>query len=102
MTDLESYNTLPDGTLASSRDFDLHVRRPGQARAFALLLFTVSWMLTHIAVGCGILVWYKKVTKSSMVQYLVFTFGILMAHPPLRSTMPDSPEYEGERFCAYV
>lgn len=37
-----------------------------------------------------------------MVQYLVFTFGILMAHPPLRSTMPDSPEYEGERFCAYV
>lgn len=93
--DLESYSALPDGNRASSRDFDLHIRRPGQARAFTLLLFTVSWVLTHISVGQSVLAWYKKETKSSMVQHLVFAFGILLAHLLLRNTMPDAPGYEG-------
>lgn len=97
-TDLDSYGTLPDGTRASSRDFDLRIIRPGQARAFALLLFAVSWMLTHISIGHAVLAWYKEDMKSSMVKNLVFAFGILLAHAPLRSSMPDAPGYDGEFF----
>lgn len=74
---------------------DLRVSRPGQARAFALLLFGVSWMLTHVSIGHVILAWYKEEMKSTLLKHLVFAFAILLSHPQLRNSMPDAPGYDG-------
>lgn len=95
-SDLDSYGTLSDGTKASSRDADFRVTRPGQARAFALMLFAVSWMLTHVSIGHVALAWYKEEhMKSSLMKHLIFSFAILLAHPQLRNSMPDAPGYDG-------
>jgi len=95
VSDLDSYGTLADGTQSPSRDVDFRVSRPGQARAFALLLFAVSWMLTHVSIGYVILDWYTEVVKTSLVKHLVLTFAILLVHPQLRNSMPDAPGYDG-------
>jgi hypothetical protein len=95
-SDLDSFGALADGTLSPSRDVDFHVSRPGQARAFALLLFAVSWALTHLSIGHVILDWYTDVGKSLLVKHLVFAFAILVMHPQLRNSMPDAPGYDGE------
>jgi hypothetical protein len=98
-SDMDSYGTLADGTQSPSRDVDFRVSRPGQARAYALLLFAVCWMLTHICIGYVLLDWYTDVVKASLIKHLVLTFAILLVHPQLRNSMPDAPGYDGERFC---
>jgi hypothetical protein len=101
-SDLDSYSTLTDGTQSPSRDMDFQVSRPGPARAFSLLLFAVSWMLTHVAIGHVILDWYTDVVKSSLIKHLVFAFAILLVHPQLRNSMPDAPGYDGKWLCAII
>jgi hypothetical protein len=101
-SDLDSYGTLADGTQSPSRDVDFRVSRPGQARAFALLLFAVSWMLTHVSMGHVVLDWYTEVVKSSLIKHLVFSFAILLVHPQLRNSMPDAPGYDGKWFSRMI
>ncbi|KAF8195564.1 hypothetical protein BJ912DRAFT_1021254 [Pholiota molesta] len=49
--DIESFSTLANGTDEASRDIDMYISRPNEARFFALLLFVVSWILTHVTIG---------------------------------------------------
>jgi len=94
--DLDSYITLTDGTQSPSRDADLQASRPGQARAFAILLFAIGWMLTHVCIGYVVLDWYTEMVKSSLIKHLVIAFAILLTLPRLRQSMPDGPAYDGE------
>jgi len=93
--DLDSYITLTDGTQSPSRDADLQASRPGQARAFAILLFAIGWMLTHVCIGYVVLDWYTEMVKSSLIKHLVIAFAILLTLPRLRQSMPDGPAYDG-------
>jgi hypothetical protein len=92
---MDSY-VAPNGTQSPSRDMDLLVSRPGQTRVFALMLFAVSWMLTHVSLGHVVIEWYAEEVTSSLIKHLVFGFGILLMHPQLRNSMPDGPDYDGE------
>jgi hypothetical protein len=95
-SDLDSYITLADNTQAPSRDVDIRVRRPGQSRAFVLLLFGVSWMLTHVSIAHVVLAWCREEIKAtSITRHLLFAFAILLALPQLRNSMPDAPDYDG-------
>ncbi|KAF8840608.1 hypothetical protein BDN67DRAFT_630895 [Paxillus ammoniavirescens] len=93
-TDIDSYETTSNGTQLASRDIDLQVQRPGQARAFALLLFGLSWMLTHITFGHVILAKKHQEVKP-ILKHLVSAFAIVLAIPQLRNAMPDAPGYDG-------
>lgn len=103
--DLSSYITLEDGTQSPSRDADFRASRPGQARTFAILLFAVGWMLTHVCIGYVVLDWYTEMVKKSLIKHLVIAFAILLMLPQLRQSMPDGPEYDGEQlycmFCTF-
>lgn len=97
VSDLDSYSSITGGAQSSSRDADFRASRPGQARAFTLLLFAVSWMLTHVCMGCVALDWYTVAAKSSLIKHLIISFAILLIHPQLRESMPDAPGYDGKR-----
>ncbi|KIK82205.1 hypothetical protein PAXRUDRAFT_154301 [Paxillus rubicundulus Ve08.2h10] len=92
-TDVASYETTSNGTQLASRDIDLQVQRPGQARAFTLLLFALSWMLTHITFGHVILAKKHQEVKP-IFKHLVSSFVIVLAIPQLRNAMPDAPGYD--------
>ncbi|KIJ61102.1 hypothetical protein HYDPIDRAFT_42883 [Hydnomerulius pinastri MD-312] len=93
-SDLDSYGTTANGTQVPSRDIDLRVQRPGQARAFTLLLFGLSWMLTHVTFGHVILAKKHKEVKP-ILKHLVSAFAIVLAIPQLRNAMPDAPGFDG-------
>lgn len=94
-SDVASYRALPNGTQILSRDIDLRIKRPAQARAFTLILFSITWVLTHTTIGFVALAWYTEQTKISLMTYLAFSFGILLVIPQLRDSMPDAPGYDG-------
>ncbi|KAF9220533.1 hypothetical protein BS17DRAFT_787183 [Gyrodon lividus] len=93
-TDIDSYETTSNGTQVPTRDIDLRVQRPGQARAFTLLLFALNWMLTHITFGHVILAKKHQEVKP-ILKHLVSTFAIVLAIPQLRNAMPDAPGFDG-------
>jgi len=94
VTDVDSYESLVNGTDVPSRDIDMRVKRPGQARTFTLLLFGISWMLTHATVGHVMLARAHKEVKP-IIKHLVFVFAILVVIPQLRNSMPDAPGFDG-------
>lgn len=84
-----------------SRDLDMTIKRPGEARFFALMLFGISWILAHATVGYVALAWKSKSTSPSgssprVAGYLVLSVATMMVIPQLRNAMPDAPGYDGE------
>ncbi|KAH7885041.1 hypothetical protein F5I97DRAFT_1810227 [Phlebopus sp. FC_14] len=90
--DVDSYEGTSNGQL-SSRDIYLRIRRPWQARVFALLLFGLSWMLTHITFGQVFLARKHKGVKP-IILHLVSAFAVVLAIPQLRMAMPDGPDLD--------
>ncbi|KAJ3509994.1 hypothetical protein NLJ89_g4923 [Agrocybe chaxingu] len=94
-TDLESYSNPENGTQEqASRDIDMHVRRPNEARLFTLLLFAVSWVLTHVTIG-HVLLARRVSSLRSLLPHLISSGAILIAIPQLRASMPDAPGFDG-------
>ncbi|KXN81758.1 hypothetical protein AN958_03684 [Leucoagaricus sp. SymC.cos] len=92
--DMESFSKTDNGTILPSRDLDMHVGRPGSARFFTLLLFTVSWVLTHVTIGHVILA--RRVSgMKPLLKHLVSSGAILISIPQLRNSMPDAPGLDG-------
>lgn len=98
--DVESYEII-NGTQVPTRDFDLYVTRPGQLRLYTLLLFGISWMLSHITIG-HVLLARRLVDIKSMTKHLVSTFAILLVIPRLRKSMPDSPALDDGALIDYI
>ncbi|KAL0961155.1 hypothetical protein HGRIS_006127 [Hohenbuehelia grisea] len=92
--DIESYASTNSSSEQSTRDIDMFIKRPPEARAFALLLFAISWVLTHVTVGHVII---ARMTGSPrhIVKHLISTGAILIAIPQLRNSMPDAPGLDG-------
>ncbi|OBZ71241.1 hypothetical protein A0H81_08790 [Grifola frondosa] len=93
-TDIDSYSLDSNGTQQPTRDIDLLVSRPTEARSFALLLFGVNWMLAHTTVGLVTLAWNVDGAEK-ILQYLLLAFIILLVIPQLRNAMPDAPGFDG-------
>lgn len=92
--DMESYSSSASGAHEPSRDLDMRVRRPGDARAFALLLFALSWVLTHVTIGHVILA--RRLTGiRSNLKHVISAGAILVTIPQLRDSMPDAPGLDG-------
>ncbi len=93
--DLESYSTFENGTTGSSRDIDIEISRPNEARFFAMLLFVTSWILAHVTIG-HVLIARRLHGLRSLFPHLISCGAILVAIPQLRSSMPDAPDLNGE------
>lgn len=100
ISDVESYEII-NGTQVPTRDFDLYITRPGQLRFFALLLFGISWMLSHVTIG-HVLLARRLVDIKSMTKHLVSAFAILLVIPQLRKSMPDSPALDDGALIDYI
>lgn len=102
-SDSPSFVKTTDGTERPSRDLDLEVVRPAEARAFTLLLFGASWMLAHTAIGLVALSWQLD-SAEKVVKYLAATLVLLLLVPQLRNAMPDAPGFDGEsnNFCNHT
>ncbi|KAG2126536.1 hypothetical protein DEU56DRAFT_822353 [Suillus clintonianus] len=100
-TDIESYETTFNGTQVPTRDFDLCISRPGQLQFFALVLFGISWMLSHVTIG-HVLLARRLVDIRSMTKHLVSAFAILLVIPQLRNSMPDSPALDDGALIDYI
>ena len=97
--DTESYSTLPNtqkaGQVTVSRDIDLRVSRPSEARVFTFLLFVASWIFAHTNIGLVILA--RRLTKArSIFKFVVAAGLILLAIPQIRNSMPDAPGLDGK------
>jgi len=92
---MESFSKASDGTILPSRDMDMHVWRPGSARLFALFLFTINWLLTHVTVGHVLLA--RQISgRRPLFKHLVSTGAVLISIPQLRNSMPDAPGLDGQ------
>lgn len=96
-TDALSYvlSTSSDGEQLPSRDLEVAIVRPGEARFFALMLFGVNWMLAHATAAYVALAWKTK-GSDSVLRYVAFCLVTLLAIPGIRNSMPDAPGYDGE------
>lgn len=100
--DTETYEVVSSSssTQIPTHDIDLYVSRPAQARAFALLLFTLSWFLTHATLMCVYLA-RKRSTRhvprsaKPILKHLGGSLMVLLVIPHLRNAMPDAPGYDG-------
>lgn len=81
-------------TESPSRDLELSIVRPGEARFFALMLFGISWMLTHATAGYVALAWRTQGSRR-VAYYLVLSVATMVVIPQLRNAMPDAPGYDG-------
>ncbi|KLO05534.1 hypothetical protein SCHPADRAFT_883718 [Schizopora paradoxa] len=100
-------NSLGNSTLNRNRTVPVHhlevlLSRPGPARAYAMLVFGINWLLAHCAVGAVVLAKKHKLHRGGReevlleaVKYAAVVFGILLAIPQLRTMMPDAPEFHG-------
>lgn len=96
--DMESFSTISsNGTEVQygSRDLDMYIVRPGEARFFALTLFAISWVLTHITVG-HVLLARRLTGLRAVLPHLISSGAIVIAIPQLRDTMPDAPGFDGK------
>ncbi|KAI0699303.1 hypothetical protein C8T65DRAFT_303943 [Cerioporus squamosus] len=93
-TDSSSVVNAADGSKQLSRDLDLQVYRPAEARAYTLLLFGTSWMLAHATVGLVALSWYLT-DAGKALKHLASSFVVILLLPQLRNAMPDAPGFDG-------
>ncbi|KZT23431.1 hypothetical protein NEOLEDRAFT_1180083 [Neolentinus lepideus HHB14362 ss-1] len=94
-SDLPVYTSISDDRVVtvSSREIDLRIRRPTDARTYTLTLFHINWMLAHVTLGQVYLAW--KSPQSPVLKRLLSIFAILLTIPQLRNTMPDAPGFDG-------
>ncbi|KAH9891582.1 hypothetical protein C8Q73DRAFT_762752 [Cubamyces lactineus] len=83
------------GMQTTSRDLTLRVRRPAEARMYALLLFGASWMLAHTAVALVAFSWTLQ-GADNVMKHAAFAFLVVLLIPQLRNTMPDAPGFDGQ------
>lgn len=96
-SDVSGYVETGDDSDSQSprRELDLRISRPGGARAFALFMFAVNWMLAHATIGFMLLALHAE--HSRRVPLLLgMNFVILLAIPQIRNSMPDAPGYDGQ------
>ncbi|GLB38323.1 hypothetical protein LshimejAT787_0501880 [Lyophyllum shimeji] len=93
-TDTETYLASANETENASRDIDIRVTRPGSARFFALFLFGLNWLLTHVAIGL-VMISRRIRNVRSIVKHLLSAGAIVLAIPQLRNSMPDAPGFDG-------
>lgn len=79
-----------------SRILSLTIQRPGEAKAFALLLFAVNWVLAHASIAYTFLI-LKVKGSDKVLKYLAFVAASLLLIPQLRDAMPDAPGFDGTR-----
>ncbi|KAI0076698.1 hypothetical protein K474DRAFT_1662571 [Panus rudis PR-1116 ss-1] len=77
-----------------SRNLEMKIVRPPEARAFALLLFAANWMIAHASVAYLALAW-KMDDVEKIIKYLILIAFTLLAIPQVRSAMPDAPGFDG-------
>jgi len=92
--DLDSYSTTEKGAEIFSRDIDMNVSRPYEARLFTILLFSVSWILAHVTIG-HVIIARRLSGLKSILPHLISSGAILIAIPQLRGSMPDAPGFDG-------
>lgn len=100
--DMETYEVVSSSSSSQipTRDIDLYVSRPIQARMITLLLFALSWFLTHATL---ISVYLARKRSTSQVprsakpilKHLGGSLMVLLVIPQLRNAMPDAPGYDG-------
>lgn len=83
-----------DAVEQGGRNLEMKVVRPGEARAFALLLFAINWMLAHATVAYMVLAWKTEDTER-MLKYLAFIAVTMVLIPQIRNAMPDAPGFDG-------
>ena len=93
-TVVDSYMNSGNVTGPSS-DIILKIRRPAEARLFALLLFCTSWMLAH-ATMIAVVLSAMQGDALRTPQYILFVLVVLLAIPQLRNAMPDAPGFDGK------
>ncbi|KIK52039.1 hypothetical protein GYMLUDRAFT_145162, partial [Collybiopsis luxurians FD-317 M1] len=91
--DIESYETNANGTSTPSRDIDMNIRRPLEARIIALLLWASSWFLTHICIGNVILARRTRDTRP-ILKMLIVNGATVVGLPQLRNAFPDAPDMD--------
>jgi hypothetical protein len=94
--DMDNFRTAADGSKEPARGFDMHIRRPTEVKIVTVIMFALSWMITHVAIGQAILCRRIKETKPILV-HLFATGVILFMLPQLRNSMPDAPGFDGKR-----
>ncbi|KAF7792627.1 hypothetical protein EIP86_003724 [Pleurotus ostreatoroseus] len=93
-SDSASYVMQSDATQLASRNIEMGIVRPGEARFFALMLFGINWMLAHATVAYVALAWKSDGTER-VVKYLVFCIVTMLVIPQVRNAMPDAPGLDG-------
>ncbi|TFK52418.1 hypothetical protein OE88DRAFT_1401144 [Heliocybe sulcata] len=78
-SDLPVYTNVSDGSVTTvpSREIDLKIRRPTDARTYTLVY--LAW----------------KSPQMPLLKRLLSIFAILLIIPQLRNTMPDAPGFDG-------
>lgn len=96
-TDVASFmnsTSSDDAVKQGGRNLEMKVVRPGEARAFALLLFAINWMLAHATVAYMVLAWKSEDTER-VLKYLAFVAITMVLIPQIRKAMPDAPGLDG-------
>jgi len=92
---------LVEGDTFPVRHVEVRISRPGPARAYAMLLFGVNWLLAHCAFGVVVLAkkqrapLTRELVLHEALKQLGILFGILLAMPKLRAMMPNAPGFDG-------
>ncbi|KAI0057827.1 hypothetical protein BV25DRAFT_1919852 [Artomyces pyxidatus] len=81
-------------TLNGGREISLQIKRPTEARAFVMLLWIISWLLTHVSVG-QVLLMLTTAESAVMDSHSLTAFAMLFVLPQLRDAMPDAPGLDG-------
>ncbi|KAI0269911.1 hypothetical protein BC834DRAFT_576879 [Gloeopeniophorella convolvens] len=92
--DMQTYSVLSDGTQRFSRDLTMSIKRPAEAKAFVLLFWMLSWVLTHVAFGQVPLA-ISRSDPSSLDAHAAVVIAVLFVIPQLRKSMPDEPGLDG-------
>ncbi|KAJ3995723.1 hypothetical protein F5050DRAFT_1573035 [Lentinula boryana] len=92
--DVQSYVISADGVNEPSRDIDMYIRRPIEARLITLSLFASSWFLTHICIGNVILA-RRTIDVKPLLKLLIVNGLTLIGIPQIRNSMPDAPGLDG-------
>lgn len=93
--DFDSETTLPDGTPNYARDIEFTIKRPAEARGYAMLLFFVCWLFSHATLAHVCLAYIETEVNAGFI-HLISVFAIIVIIPQLRNSMPDAPGLDGK------
>ncbi|ETW81729.1 hypothetical protein HETIRDRAFT_238463, partial [Heterobasidion irregulare TC 32-1] len=101
ITDADTYNTLSDGTQVPTREIEMIVRRAPTVRLYAMMLWIVNWMLTHVTIGFVVLA-IKSGDIKRVGLHSLYAFAIVLAIPQIRNAMPDAPDLDELTYTADI